>query len=249
MIDIEQISPTAHRMVVIGAFYSADAKRMIDFANESIEAGNSRNLLIDLTALTDFSIAAVSEELVHIPTLLKWLYSLDRIAIISDEKWIRSAARLESALLPGVVYEVYDEDEAEAARAWVSERIESPHNGALRELDIGNPKIAAFELLGRLDREESERGVDIVRKRLAETDCSLLMLVIKNWHGFDAEVLFSRKVLSSKLELISDLERYAIVGGPDWIGNLAGSANALLKFEIRAFDLGQQEEAIKWLAS
>jgi len=119
MLDIEHISPTAHRMVIMAEFRQEDAQRIVDFAKQQNESGGGGNLLVDVTALAGFTFGAVAIELAHIPSLIKWLYSLDRIAVISDEEWIRTAARLESALLPGITYQVYDDGEADAARAWV----------------------------------------------------------------------------------------------------------------------------------
>ena len=119
MIDIEQLSETAHRLVVMADFQQADAERLVAFAKERNQAGGGGNLLIDVTAITGFSFAAVAVELTHVPSLFKWIYGLDRIAIVSDDEWVRTGSRLESALLPGLVYEVYDEDEEDAARAWV----------------------------------------------------------------------------------------------------------------------------------
>lgn len=247
MIDIEHISDSAHRIVVMEEFRQADAQKIVAFAKERNAADGGGNLLVDITAAAGFTLSAVTVELAHVPSLMKWIYGLDRIAIISDEDWIRTASRIESALLPGVTYEVYDEDEADAALAWIREEEGAPHTGAFRELDLDKPGIAAFELAGRLDRAESERGVAMVRARLEDPDCSRLMIVIKNWHGFDIDAIFSSQVMGGKFDLIGKLDRYAIVGGPDWIGSMAGAVGMLFKPEIRAFDLGEQDEALDWL--
>ncbi|WP_299195902.1 STAS/SEC14 domain-containing protein [uncultured Erythrobacter sp.] len=248
MIEIETIAPHAHRIIAIAEFRQGDVKTLLNFVKERNESDGGGNLLIDVTSMASFSFSAVAEEIGHMGTFMKYIYGLDRIAIISDEKWIRTAARLESALLPRVVYQVYDDDEAEAARAWVLEETDQPHRGAFREIDSGNPAIAAYELSGRLDREESERGVAMVRAALEAPECSRLMMVIRHWHGFDPDAAISRKVMVGKLELLKNLERYAIVGGPAWIGNLAGFFGALVKPAIKSFDLDEQDEAIAWLS-
>ena len=248
MITIEKIAPNAHRINAIAEFRQADVKTLIDFVKKRNEAGKGGNLLIDVTSMAGFSWSAVAEEIGHMGTFLKYLYGLDRIAIISDEEWIRTAARVESALLPGVVYEVYDEDEADAALAWVLEEADEPHKGAFHELDIGKPGIAAFELSGRFDREEAERGVAMVRAALEDPDCNRLMIVIRHWHGFDPDAAFSREVMAGKLELMKHLDRYALVGGPEWIRAMVGPISSLLKPDLRGFDLEDQDKAIAWLS-
>lgn len=248
MINIERISPKAHRITFIEQFRQEDAQAIVDFAKEQNEAGGGGNVLFDATAVQGFTLGAVTIELAHIPALTRWIYGMSRIAILSDEAWIRTGSRLESALLPGLTYQVYDEDEADAARAWIMEEADGPHKGAFHELDIGHPNIAAFELSGRLDRAESERGVAMVRARLEDPDCSRLMIVIRHWHGFDFDTVFSSEVLRGKLDLIGKLDRYAIVGGPGWIGAMSGIMGSLLKPDIRAYDLDEQGKAVAWLA-
>ena len=98
MIDIERISPKAHQMLVYGQITAEDARKFVDFAKQQVAADEGGNLLIDMVSMAGFSWSVLAEELGHIPALMSWLYSLDRIALVSDEQWIRSAARLESAL-------------------------------------------------------------------------------------------------------------------------------------------------------
>lgn len=247
MIEFEKLSDKAYRMVVMAEFLQADAEKLVAFAKEHNAAGGGGNILIDVTAVSDFSFSAVAVELTHMPSLIKWIYGLDRIAVLSDDDWVRTGARIESALLPGVTYEVYDDDEADAARRWVMGEADAPHTGALRELNIGEPGIAAYALSGRLDREESERGVAMVQERLAGGDCSRLLLVIENWHGFDLDRLLSRKVLSGKLEIANKLDRYAIVGGPEWVRRYAEFTSRFVKADIKAFELEDKDKAIAWL--
>lgn len=248
MINFEKLSAKAHRIVVIAEFHQSDAQQVVEFAKAQNEAGGGGNLLVDVTSMADFTLSSIIEELVHIPTLLKSLYGFERIAIVSDEKWIRTAARLESALLPGVTYQVYDDDEADAALAWVLEESEEPHSQAFHAIETERQGIAAYVLSGRLDREQSEHGISMVRAALEDPDCSRLMIVIRNWHGFDAETVLSREVVSGKLELMKKLDRYAIVGGPGWIADLVGMVDGALTPHIRAFKAEEETKALDWLS-
>jgi hypothetical protein len=248
MITIESIAPYAHRVNIMAEFRQADAEELTQFVKRRNAEEGGGNLLIDITSMADFSFSAVLEEIGHMGAFLKYIYGLDRIAVISDEDWMRTAARLESALLPGVEYQVYDDDEADAALAWIMEEADDPHRNAFSELDLGDPSIAAFQLAGRLDSAESERGIAMVEARIKDPECSKLMMVIRRWHGFDAELLFDFGLMRSKLGLIDQIERYAIVGGPDWIGGTAQLMGKLVKPKIHAFDLDEQDKAVAWLS-
>lgn len=249
MIDIETLTEQAHRITIMAEFRQADAERLLGFAKQRNAAGGGGHVLIDLTAASAISFSAVTLELAHLPSLLKWVYGLDRIAIVSDDDWVRTAARLESALLPGVTYEVFAEDEADAARAWVKGKSDSPHGGAFREIDLGRSDLIGYELAGRLDREQSLRGIAMIRQRLADSDCRRLMMVISAWHGFDIDQVASRELIAGKLELANMLERYAIVGGPSWLGRIAEAMSVFAKPDIRAFAIEDREAAMAWLAA
>ena len=58
---------------------------------------------------------------------------------------------------------------------------------------------------------------------------------------------FSPKLMSSKLKLIDKIDRYAIVGGPGWVGGVAQTMGMLIKPEIKAFDLDDMDDALEWL--
>ncbi len=248
MIDIESISPKAHRIVVYGEITAADVGKIVAFAEERAAAGGGGNILVDMVSMAGFSWSALAEEMGHIPALMGWLYGLDRIALVSDEEWIRTMARLGSVLLPGVSYAVYDADEAEAARAWVLEESDRPHAGAVKAREVG-PGVVAVELAGRLDRAESEHALDMVRSRIAATGATRLMVVVRKWHGFDADATLSGKVMQGKLDLLGKLDRYAVVGGPVWLRQLAGAFGPLLKPEVRSFEADEEEAALAWLRS
>ena len=120
MIDIERLSPSAHRIVLYGEITYDDVAAFVAFAKAQDAAGEGGNVLFDLVAMAGIPpLSAFTLELVNIVPIMRWVWRLDRIAIISDEAWLRAASRLESMALPGVTYAVYDADEAEAARAWV----------------------------------------------------------------------------------------------------------------------------------
>lgn len=248
MIDIERISPKAHQMLVYGEITPADTRKFVAFAKQQAAAGEGGHLLIDMVSMAGFSWSAIVEELAHVPVLMRWLYSLDRIALVSDEEWIRTMARLESALLPGVSYAVYDADEVEAARAWVLEDSARAHAGAVAERDVG-PDVAVIELTGRLDREETENGLDLVRARLVATGATRLMVVIRKWHGFDPDAALSGKVMQGQLDLLDKLDRYAVVGGPGWLRQMASTFGPLVKPEVRSFDADEEDAALAWLRS
>jgi hypothetical protein len=52
--------------------------------------------------------------------LLGKLDKFGRVAVVADQGWVRAGSRLESAMLPGMKYRVYEPDERAEALAWVT---------------------------------------------------------------------------------------------------------------------------------
>ena len=56
--------------------------------------------------------------------LLGKLNRFGRVAVVSDQAWIRVGTQIESAMLPFITYRTYEPDEREKALAWVTTGVE-----------------------------------------------------------------------------------------------------------------------------
>lgn len=180
----------------------------------------------------------------HYLTRLK---QFGRIAIVSDQSWIRIASRIESALLPFVTYEVYTPDQREHALAWVKGEVSAPRPETLRIISPADAEIVAFEVDGRVTRA----GIDALYAHLAplaRPGAGLKLLNhVKHFAGFDPAILADPKYFELKLALLRHVARYAVVGGPSWLDGVAKAADPLLRMEIRHFPEGDEAAARTWL--
>jgi hypothetical protein len=247
MITISELAPNVQQIKISGKVQSADMPHVIDLAETIAKGGKKDNLVFDIENVNAFDWSVLGEELSHLPTMMRMLTQLDRIAVIADQSWLRTAARIESALLPGVTYEVFSRDKAEQARAWAKGEIDSPHADAVRLVDVGESSIVAFELDGRIDEDNAAMMIKDARLALEKTGARRMMARIKNWHGFDPSLLASGDIAKSKMEFIKRLDRYAIVGGPEWMDSLAETMSPAVDIDIKGFDLDEESEALEWL--
>lgn len=72
--------------------------------------------------------SAVVEELKHLPLIIRLIRAIDRVAIVADAEWVRTASRIESAPIPGVHYEVYARKDEAHARAWLLRETDQPRS-------------------------------------------------------------------------------------------------------------------------
>lgn len=67
------------------------------------------------------TLGALAVELRHWGQLMAMIAKVDRVAILTDNAWLGTAARIESVLIPGITDRVFASTEEAAARAWLAE--------------------------------------------------------------------------------------------------------------------------------
>jgi len=76
-----------------------------------------------LYTVTDFqlpTLGALGVELQRLPKLFALLGRFERGAVLSDAGWLRTAAEIEGAVIPGIEIKSFELDEAAAAEAWLA---------------------------------------------------------------------------------------------------------------------------------
>jgi hypothetical protein len=80
---------------------------------------NKGTMLYTITSFAFPDLGAIVVEMARLPKLLGLLGRFDRCAVLSDAAWLRSAAEIEGALIPGFDIKAFDLEERDAAEAWL----------------------------------------------------------------------------------------------------------------------------------
>ena len=129
MLTFNPLSPRAVEIVAEGHFSGGDVGPALDRMAQLLDEMPRIDLLVDVRGSPSIALSAIGEELKRLPLLFRMIRQIERVAIVADAQWVRIASRIESAMIPGVHYEVYDREEAAHARAWL-----------LRETDEAHPR-------------------------------------------------------------------------------------------------------------
>jgi hypothetical protein len=70
---------------------------------------------IELTSLPSYTARAIP--------LFGKLDRFGRVAVVADQAWVRFGTRMESKILPGISYRVYEPPERDEALAWVEGKV------------------------------------------------------------------------------------------------------------------------------
>lgn len=118
---------------------------------------------------------------------------------------------------------------------------------ALSRIKTERDDVYAFEIDGHVSREEVDEAYRTLEKAYEKHDRINLLIRMGRYDGFDFNALFSDMTYAGKLHAIRHMRRYAIVGGPSWMGNMIRFFNPLFRMDARHFELEDEAEAWKFV--
>lgn len=247
MITIEEGEGDVLVARVTGHLETAELEQIAHRIERSLEARPQTHILAEIVGFSGFDPAALTDYLPRALRMLGKRERFGRIAVVADQQWVRAATRLESALIPGLRYEVFTPDERDQALAWVKGQHVLPHAPALKIIETDRDTVIGYELDGRLTAPEVELVADYFSETLKQPGQVRILGRIRNFAGMEPSAAFSGKYLAMKLAALGKVERYAIVGGPAWLGTWAGAIAPVVQTELRCFEPGDEAAAWDWL--
>ena len=115
----ENQNETVIELATDGRIEKADVETAMRQLDTALERGDTVHVFAEVRNFKGMSSEAWRSDLGNAFRYLARLRQFGRIAIVSDQAWIRNAARIENALLPYVRYQSYTPDRREHALAWV----------------------------------------------------------------------------------------------------------------------------------
>jgi len=126
MLTFTPLSPRAIAITAEGHFTAADVAPAFAQIETLLDTTPQLDILADVHGSPSVALSAIAEELKHLPLIIRLIRAIDRVAIVADAEWVRTASRIESALIPGLHYEVYERKDEAHARAWLLREPDQP---------------------------------------------------------------------------------------------------------------------------
>jgi hypothetical protein len=130
MLTITPISPRAIEMVAEGHFTAADVGPALNRLWQILDEMPQLDILADVRGSPSIGLTAITEEMKHLPSLFRMIRQVERVAIVADAGWVRILSKIESMIIPGLHYEIYERHEAAHARQWVLRHTDDPRGPA-----------------------------------------------------------------------------------------------------------------------
>lgn len=246
--DMEELpaSGDAIALRVNGRLERKEIERVFDLLERHLDRERV-NLYLEIDNYEGFDPDGLGEHLIRVAGLLGKLQRLDRVAVVTDRPLLRGLARIESALLPKVRYEIFRLDEREAALSWVRDERSHPREPTLKILEADRPNVIGFELDGKVSAAELVAFAEYFDSKLKRGPLLRVLGRIRRFEGFDLAALVDRHLFAMKRAALEGVERYAVVGGPSWMAAWVGAVAPLVTMQVRHFQ--DEERAWEWLGA
>lgn len=174
---------------------------------------------------------------------MKHLTSFERVAVVSDVDWIGNMIKAFGFALPGEV-RVFDDDDLEDARQWISEPASKGHLSF--EL-IGDQGVVILEPRGELEAADFERLSTEVDPYIESAGgLNGLMVVAEHFPGWDDFAALSSHVRFVR-EHHAKIRRVAIVTADRVVSAIPRFASRFVDAQVRAFPMSGRDEALLWV--
>ena len=120
MFTISKPQPNRVDLDISGKIDSETMRAALDDLIEASKDVENGRMLYRIPEMAWPTIGALSMELVRLPALFGLLKTFDKCAVLTDATWIKTAAELEGALLPGLEIKAFSLSQTSEAEAWLA---------------------------------------------------------------------------------------------------------------------------------
>jgi hypothetical protein len=120
MIKVTKPGPNRIDIEIRGSIDGLAMREGLDAIIEQSEGVTGGRMLYTIDDLKMPTMGALGIEMTRLPQLMSVVSRFDRCAVLSDTPWLRQAAELEGAMIPGLRIKAFEAEDRAAAEAWLA---------------------------------------------------------------------------------------------------------------------------------
>jgi SpoIIAA-like len=118
---------------------------------------------------------------------------------------------------------------------------------AIRRIETDRGDLCALEIVGHFTANDLENAYGLLEAAYAEHEKVDLLVRMSRYDGFDWSATFSRTTIRGKAQALRHIRKYAVVGGPAWMGPMLTFCRPLTSIRIRHFGAADETRAWEWI--
>lgn len=120
MIELRDVENNILTVDISGRIETEEMAKALDAYIAKAETLHDAGLMLRYNDVEMPSMGALAAELNRLVPLLGTLDNFARIAVVANQDWLLTAARIEEAIIPGIDMKVFSAAEEDEARAYLS---------------------------------------------------------------------------------------------------------------------------------
>lgn len=209
------------------------------------------SLLLDLSGYAGMTPAAFMTDLRYGLGHFSELEHYERIAVITQHKWIARIVAIENALFRSIDMRSFSPNERQKAEHFARGQLidTSPAEPHIKRIPTSRESLVALRVTGKLEQDDATAVVAILQNAFALHDNVDLLVLVDSKLIFDPTTLLSADIWRTEWDAMKHVGRYAIVAAPKLMGTIAEHIGRLTPVEIKTFAADEIDDAWAWLAA
>jgi hypothetical protein len=102
-----------------GKLDSAEMRTALDELERQAEGIEHGRMLYRIGEFKLPTLGAMGVEMSRLPRMIRFARRFERMAVVADKQWLRTASEIEGALIPGLTIKAFAKDQETSAEAWL----------------------------------------------------------------------------------------------------------------------------------
>lgn len=250
MLTVKKLKSNVWELTLDGILTRADIQTMERDLTPVLQGDGPLGLIVRAEGLRDLTADAITEDSKFEFAMMTHWAKIARMAVVSDLQALSALMKWIDPILPMIDMRSFGSSEIAAAEGFASDLPAQPKAQAgngMTLLSDGNDGVIAYEIDGRITADDVDKLLAPLEAHMKGDEKINLLVRFRSYDGFDPAILMNGSLLGTKMNAITHLRRYAVVGAPKWMAAMAGTVGAMMPFEMKIFDVSQEDAAWTWV--
>lgn len=120
MLELMETRDDVLAVTISGQITGDDLATTMERLEQAFARHDTVHVFVETRSLAGIELSDLAGHVARAMPMFGKLQRFGRVAVVADQGWVRGATRVESAVLPGISYRVFEPEQRDEALAWVT---------------------------------------------------------------------------------------------------------------------------------